>query len=181
MPEVVDVGPRVTEVPVFHISVVDQMCAREGRVDLQYLVELNDGLLVVPRIIKDGAGVRRDEETVVLDQYLAAGTYYLVLEGLNPEESVNWTVSDGTYAQNAGTVTAGEWISTDNGTTWDFYAANEPPCTVIPCNAPLFDVNGTPGLAPTREPDSGVLMVLGLAVLGFVALRRIRLGHPIPS
>jgi hypothetical protein len=119
-----------------------------------------------------------NEETVVLDQNLAAGTYYLVLAGLNSEGDINWGVSDGTYIQNGGTITSGEWSSGDSGTTWQFYGVDNPVCSVG-CYAPMFDVNGTPDLTPTPEPASGVLMLLGAAVLGFVFLRRIRLCHPV--
>jgi hypothetical protein len=105
-----------------------------------------------------------NEETVTLDQNLAAGTYYLVLAGLNTQESVSWDDSDGSYTQNAGTIAAGQWLSTDNGTTWDFYAANDPRCDPVGCNAAMFDVNGTPSSSPVPEPTSLVLLVPGVAL-----------------
>lgn len=116
-----------------------------------------------------GSCCNSDPHSVTLNQTLNAGTYYLLLQGVNITSFLGgWQMSDGTLVENAGTITNGMWQSNDGGATWTLFEPDGPDC-IDSCYVAVFTVNGSSGAVP--EPASLVLLGSGL-LLGASRWRR---------
>lgn len=123
--------------------------------------------------ITGGAGYPFIGHSVTLNSDLAAGTYYLILSASSGAVEIDeWEGSDGTLIQNAGTVTNGQWISSDDGATWTLFNNSVGSCVQYPsCYVGIFAVNGTPGAA---TPEPSTLFLLGTGLLAMAAYCRRR-------